>query len=220
VNRSGPIATLLVLFALVSAPQVASAQSPGVRVDDLDGVPRITLEGSWAGSRYTILRADRGTFRPVTEANSLCTGDCFVVDPGALAGGTYQYRFDLLTPDGRLQRYGPFDVTIGAAAVGLSARVLPGVIRDRGTLRVVAGLAAGDRAHDPSQPTRLDAEVTLHDLRGARVRTLYRGTLDRLAFDVPFEARDGDGRALAPGIWFVRIRAGAHVSHSRVTVVR
>jgi len=210
----------VVVSCLAIGAHVTPSGATGVRVDDLDGVPRISLEGSWAGSRYTILRADGATFRPVTEANSLCTGDCFVVDRQALQGGTYQYRFDLQTPDGAFRQFGPYEVTIGAPATGLSARVHPSVLRDRGTLRIVAGLAAGERRSDPARATQLDAEVTLHDLRGARVRTLFRGRLDRLTFDVPFEARDEAGLRLAPGHWFIRLRAGEHVAHSRVTVAR
>lgn len=219
-HRPTRLFPLLSLLALMSFGRPATASSPGVRVDDLDGVPRITLEGSWGGSRYTILRADGSDFRPVTEANSLCTGDCFVLDPGALRGGTYQYRFDLQTPDGAFRQYGPYEVTIGPAAIGLSARVFPSVIRDRGTLRVVAAIPAGARRADPSQPTRLEAEITLHDLRGARVRTLYSGRLDHLTFDIPFQATNENGQPLPPGLWFLRFRAGSEVTHSRVTVIR
>jgi hypothetical protein len=55
---------------------------------------------------------------------------------------------------------------------------------------------------------------------GRVVRTLWRGTLDRLTFDVPFAARDARGQPLPPGLYFVVLRAGQHRSISRVAVVR
>jgi hypothetical protein len=62
--------------------------------------------------------------------------------------------------------------------------------------------------------------VTLVDMTGRVVRTLWRGTLDRLTFEVPFTARDDHGRAIPPGLYFVVVRAGEHRSISRVAVVR
>ena len=58
------------------------------------------------------------------------------------------------------------------------------------------------------------------DMGGRVVRTLWRGTLDRLTFDVPFAARDSRGQALAPGLYFVVLRAGTHRSITRVAVIR
>jgi len=52
------------------------------------------------------------------------------------------------------------------------------------------------------------------------IRTLWRGTLDRLTFDVPFSAHDDQGRTIPPGLYFVVVRAGDHRSISRVAVVR
>ena len=57
-------------------------------------------------------------------------------------------------------------------------------------------------------------------MSGRGVRTLWSGTLDRLTFDVPFVARDSRGRPLAPGLYFVVLRAGSHRSISRVAVIR
>jgi hypothetical protein len=213
-------ALALALTAVLALP---AAASPTVRVDDLDGIPRITLEGNWVGSRYTIHRAGATglDLRTVTETNTLCTGDCFVVDHQAIPGATYQYTFDLLLPDGSQRRYGPFDVVIGGRpATRLQAMATPNPLRERGTLRIEAGLAAGARAADASEPMRLPGEAVLLDPAGRVLRTLWRGTLDRLFVDVPFEARDARGARLAPGTYFVRMRAGDHQGVSRLTIVR
>src|SRR5262245_17582220 len=184
---------------------------------------RITLDGSYAGSRYTVRRAETHgqRFHVLGVHDALCTGDCTILDPDALVGATYLYRFDLTGSDGVPRTYGPYPVTIGGrAAEGLGASPSPNPLRDRGTLRVTAGLAAGARAGNPARATGLPGDVTLVDMSGRVIRTLWRGTLDRLTFDVPFSARDDQGRAIPPGLYFVVVRAGEHRSISRIAVVR
>jgi hypothetical protein len=206
-----------------TGPLAAGAGEPGVRAEVYSGMARITLEGSYVGSRYTVLRAEtqERPFEVLGVQNVLCTGDCTILDPDALVGATYLYRFDLTGPDGVPRTYGPYAVTIGGRpAEGLGASPSPNPLRDRGTLRVTAGLAAGARAGNPARATRLPGEVTLVDMTGRVIRTLWRGTLDQLTFDVPFTTRDDQGRAIPPGLYFVVVRAGEHRSISRVAVVR
>ena len=217
------LAATVISLLFFHLPTPARASEPAVRSDLLNGVPRITLQGSYVGSRYTVRRAEvQGQpFRLLGEQNALCTGDCYVLDRDALVGATYLYRFDLLTGDGTLKTYGPYSVTIGGRAVdGLGASPSPNPLRDQGTLRVTAAIAAGARAGNPARATGLPGEVSLVDMSGRVVRTLWRGTLDKLTFDVPFVARDARGQALAPGLYFVVVRAGERRSISRVAVLR
>jgi hypothetical protein len=102
--------------------------------------------------------------------------------------------------------------------ISLGASPSPNPLRDHGMLRVTAALAAGAKAGGLT--TGLPGEVTLVDVTGRVIRTLWRGSLDRLTFDVPFTARDEQGRAIPPGLYFVVVRAGEHRSISRVAVVR
>jgi hypothetical protein len=213
---------MLALLLLAAAAPVARASDPGVHSEFVNGAERVTLEGSYNGAHFTVERAEGATqpFRLLGERDVLCTGDCTVLDSEALLGATYWYRFDLLTADGAQHVFGPFAVTIGGAAGGLSASPSPNPLRDRGTLRVTAAIPAGDRAQSAGRATGLPGEVTLMDMGGRVVRTLWRGTLDRLTFDVPFAARDAGGQPLPPGLYFVVLRAGQHRSISRVAVVR
>ena len=201
---------------------VARAGEPAIRAEIFNGSARITLEGSYLGARYTVRRADAQgqPFEVLGVQDALCTGDCTVSDPDALVGATYLYRFDVTGADGIARTYGPYAVTIGRAVEGLGASPSPNPLRDRGTLRVTAGLAAGARAGNAARATGLPGEVTLVDTSGRVLRTLWRGTLDRLTFEVPFIARDEQGRAIPPGLYFVVVRAGEHRSISRVAVVR
>lgn len=215
------LAAVVVVVSVCAAP-AARAGEPGIRADFVNGMARITLEGSYAGAHYTVWRADGQSqpFVALGEQNALCTGDCAIIDPDALVGATYLYRFDVSGADGPPRAYGPFAVTIGRAAEGLGASPSPNPLRDRGTLRVTAGLAAGARAGNAARATGLPGEVMIVDMTGRVIRTLWRGTLDRLTFDVPFIARDEQGRAIPPGLYFVVVRAGEHRSISRVAVVR
>jgi hypothetical protein len=215
------VAFLLAALAVGARP--AHAGEPGIRADLYDGMARITLEGTYVGARYTVRRADTQgqPYALLGEQNTLCTGDCTILDPDALVGATYLYRFDVTGADGIPRTFGPYAVTIGGRpAEGLGASPSPNPLRDRGMLRVTAGLAAGARAGNPGRATGLPGEVMLVDMSGRVIRTLWRGTLDRLTFEVPFSARDEQGRAIPPGLYFVVVRAGEHRSISRVAVVR
>ena len=212
-----------VLLAPLAGAGEARAAEPGVRAEIHNGIARITLEGSYVGARYTVRRADAPgqPFQVLGALDALCTGDCTILDPDALVGATYLYRFDVTGSDGIPRTYGPYSVTIGGrAAEGLGASPSPNPLRDRGMLRVTAGLAAGARAGNAARATGLPGEVTLVDMSGRVIRTLWRGTLDRLTFEVPFVARDEQGRTIPPGLYFVVVRAGEHRSISRVAIVR
>ena len=200
----------------------AHASEPAVYAELLNGAVRVTLEGSYTGSRYSAFRSEGPTApaRLLGERDALCTGDCYALDDDALVGATYWYRFDVTTADGVMRSFGPVAVTIGGPAVGLKASSSPNPLRDRGTIRVTAAIAAGQRTGNPGRATGLPGDVSLVDTGGRVVRTLWSGVLDRLAFDVPFSARDSRGQMLPPGLYFVVIRAGDHRSISRVAVVR
>jgi len=218
-----PIAPTLITVLLLAWPFAAHATGPRVRAELLDGMPRITLEGSWNGSRYSVERSavEGAAGVVIGERDALCTGDCYVLDRDALLGATYYYLFDVTDPDGVRRRFGPFEVTIGErAASGLSASMSPNPLRERGTVRVTAALPAGARASSAAYATGLPGEVTLVDTNGRQLATLWSGTLDRLTFDVPFTARDSRGNRLPAGLYFIVLRAGEHRTISRVAVVR
>lgn len=50
------------------------------------------------------------------------------------------------------------------------------------------------------------ADVAIYDVTGRRVRYLHRGSLPAGDHAIPWEGKDGNGRALAAGIYFVRVR--------------
>jgi len=218
-----PLTAALLAVALATAARPAFAEGPRIICDLLDGVARIRLQGSYVGARYAVERSDGPLVTGVQlcDLNTLCVADCVVLDESALLGATYWYRFDVVSPDGTQRTYGPQPVTIGGReASGLSASPSPNPLRDRGTVRVTAALAAGQRAGNPASAMGLPGEVTLVDTGGRALRTLWRGKLDLLTFDVPFVARDARGEPLPPGLYFIVLRAGEQLTISRVAVVR
>ena len=95
--------------------------------------------------------------------------------------------------DGPVAGSGPARLALGAAA--------PNPFRGRTTLRLTA-------------PEGETVEVALYDALGRRVQTLYSGT-PAGAVDVTV-----DGRALAPGVYVVRMTGASAAATQRVTVAR
>ena len=107
--RSGLRVLVLAVTAALLAAGLALAD-PEILVTYHSGVPQVRLEGSWAGSRYTIYRGDQasGPFQAISTFEALCLGECYADDFEALPGQVYWYRFDLTLEDGRLATFGPF----------------------------------------------------------------------------------------------------------------
>ncbi len=189
------IATLGLLAGLAVA-------DPEVSVTYRAGVPIIQLSGTYSGVSYTVYRAAAGDpiYRAITDDQVLCMGDCSAADPGAVPGRTYLYRFDLTLAGGRFVSFGPYTVTIAREAP-VSARISPNP--GRGPATIVVTLAG--RAGDPPLAT----EVAIFDVQGRALATLHRGPLARGTTAFVWDGRDGRGRMLASGLYFLRIDSAA-----------
>ncbi|MBI5168587.1 MAG: hypothetical protein HZA61_03775 [Candidatus Eisenbacteria bacterium] len=66
--------------------------------------------------------------------------------------------------------------------------------------------------------TEGDVMLAVYDLRGARVRTLASGRRGTGEHAIRWDGRDEDGRAVAPGVYLVRLDAGA--AHDVAKLVR
>lgn len=63
-------------------------------------------------------------------------------------------------------------------------------------------------------------DVKVFDVAGRRVRTLYNRSRYGGPKTIVWDTRDHRGRAVAPGIYFVRVAAGGHTACRKVVVVR
>ena len=192
-----------------------SLASPAVRVQSLDGVPRVELVGDFAQARYAVFRAvsPAGVFTPLGIGDLLCIGPCFVDDPAARAGETYWYRFDLLEPDGSRLVFGPYAVTIPAMlARPVGARVVPNPARGAAAIEVF--LAGG------ASPEPVDARVRIVDLQGRIVREIHDGPLPRGLQRLDWDGRDRTGRAVAAGVYLVTVDSPLGSARTRLLRVR
>lgn len=69
-------------------------------------------------------------------------------------------------------------------------------------------------------PAAADAELSVYDLSGRRVRTLHRGRLEAGTGQVEWNGRDDWGRETAGGIYFIRLVAGTVRVQSKIVKLR
>lgn len=69
-------------------------------------------------------------------------------------------------------------------------------------------------------PRDLPVEIRVHDLFGARVRTLANGTHSAGRHAIDWDTRGADGRRVGPGLYFVRVRLGTLEKSLKLVVVR
>lgn len=67
---------------------------------------------------------------------------------------------------------------------------------------------------------RSDVRMEVFDVQGRRVRTLTSATLPAGRHTVEWDGRDGGGRGLSSGTYFVRITAGDRTDHLKVRLMR
>jgi hypothetical protein len=200
---------LSVTALLLSATLVAA--DPNLLVTYPGGVPKVQIEGDYAHSTYTILRATKelGPYVAITSHNVLCLGSCFADDRTALPAVDYYYRFDLALPNGTLASYGPYLVSFSSKLLRVvQARVYPNPASGPATLEFYL-------AGEASQ-AGLSADASLFDAQGRRVRNLFRGTLPRGMTSMQWDGLDERGRTLGAGLYFLRFSTPAGNSVTRV----
>lgn len=98
---------------------------------------------------------------------------------------------------------------------------------------IAAGDAAGVRLAPPTPnpsrgasrlsfavPRATNARLTLHDVHGRQVRTLFEGDIAAGPTDVTWDGRDDGGRLVAAGVYFARLEAAGEVRTMKVTRTR
>lgn len=64
------------------------------------------------------------------------------------------------------------------------------------------------------------AVLSLHDVQGRRVRTLVNGVVDAGVHQIRWDGRGENGKALAGGVYFCRIRCGRLMATEKIVVTR
>jgi subtilisin family serine protease len=167
------------------------------------------------GTRATVFRSGSSDFdsrERITADPVAFSGTRFEYLDGGLEPGTYHYWVQLHRADGSSLMNGPVVTTTGAA-VTLAFAPRPNPVATSTTFGYTIGidLAAG-------QP--IEVSISLHDLQGRVVRELKRGREGVGQYRVSWDATDGQGSRVAPGIYYARLRLGTSTHHQKVTVMR
>lgn len=69
-------------------------------------------------------------------------------------------------------------------------------------------------------PERSEVRLAIYDVLGRRVRVLAEGPVPAGVHQVQWDGRDGGGRPLASGLYFIRLEAGGQQQIRKITLVR
>lgn len=200
--------------AVFSAPPPVT----GVAATDLGGG---THRIAWSASpdpqvgAYAVYRDTAAVFgpRPDNLLGLVAAGTSLVDTPPW--AGTY-YLVAAVCGDLRQGGYSA-PLVLGG---GLSATV------DDGLPRVLAVTGIVPNPFNPrttvafALPTAGRTDVDVFDLRGRHVRTLVAEDLGAGAHQTTWDARDGNGRGVAAGIYFVRVRAAGAVTTAKMVLAK
>jgi len=142
------------------------------------------------------------------------TGDLEFVDPRVEPGSWYVYSLGILQqePDGEVteRRAGPWSVAIAAPT---DLRLLPNFPNP-------CSPGTRLRFEVPARAASSLVRVTVHDVRGRRVRMLANQRLRGGVHTVEWDGRDDLGKTVAHGIYVVRVGSAGQVVTRKLTVVR
>jgi hypothetical protein len=156
-------------------------------------------------------------FTPVTVAALRFDGSIVVwsTEPSAAAIPTPNEGFIAVSADAS---------SVAAIRAGTPAAVEPTLPRSRvETLSIAASPNPFNPRVEVTVRSELTADVTLEvlDLRGRRVRVLWRGQLaGSVTQAVSWDGRDGGGREMPSGTYLVHARAGAARTTEKIVLVR
>ena len=144
-------------------------------------------------------------------------------DAAGASVGTYQATLTLHTRDVQL----PGATDLADLSLDLSATVGGPTGAGASGLPVVAGIhSVQPNPFRPSTTIRFgltqagSAELRIYDVRGREVRTLVAGEVATGTQARVWDGRDGEGHALAPGIYFVRFASGGITQTEKLVRLR
>ena len=191
------------------------------------------------GLRFHVFEADTLAGRLRVSHSLMCAGRS-VTGPGVL----YRVRFRcrdtdadtpltlLVTSPYKTEFYFAGMIVSPLATIGAVVRVGAGSLAPAQLPPAPGALSTPQAVPNPFNPCttisfavapeaadRDGAAVTIHSLDGRLVRRLWQGALEPGTWSGAWDGRDDGGRALAAGVYLVRVRSGAAVAGGRVTLV-
>lgn len=170
------------------------------------------------GVRATVFRAATEDFQErasLTPEPLPFSGTRFeYIDGTAETGRTYYYWVQVHETDGTSFMNGPVAATAGGgASLTFAAPPHPNPVSKDAVFEYAIGsdVAAGGM---------VATSLRLHDLNGRVVKTLRSGDLAPGRYRAHWNATGEDGRRVAPGMYYLRFRAGAVTQTRPVSVIR
>lgn len=131
----------------------------------------------------------------------------------ALPAGNYWWRAWAGDGAERTSLTAPEPFTVQPYVAGAATDLVAG-------LRVLGNAGADGARFLLTLPVGADVTVDIHDARGARVRRVFSGSLEGGERPLAWDGRDGQGRGVASGIYFVRAQLGGQDLIGRLVIVR
>lgn len=209
-----------------------SSESP---LSDTDLAARFTGDCGWTEQWIDLATPGNGVYfelRCGTEPPAAGTGRTWFDDLALIewedwsTGGEIlapnNYRFVQVRSATELQEA---PMTVTETVYGDPSTAIDGTA---GPPRLSARLSAHPNPFNPRTTIRLDlpaggivdAEVSIHDLRGRRVALLHRGPLAGRTVSLAWDGRSARGRPLSSGIYMVRAKLNGKCVTAKLTLVR
>jgi len=177
---------------------------------------RLELAGA-AGARATVFRGRSDDFasreRLTLQPLAVPGAGLEYVDAAVEPGVTYHYWIQVQDPSGASFMNGPIAITAGGASITFAAPPRPNPVARGAAFEYAIGA-------DVAAAGTVEVSLRLHDLQGRAVKTLRSGRQGAGQYRVEWNATDDAGRRVAPGMYWLRFRAGAVTQSQRVTVLR
>jgi hypothetical protein len=126
-------------------------------------------------------------------------------DESARPNRTYFYKLEEVSSNGTGQVFGPFEVTYRAAfALEQNA---PNPFNPSTRIRFTL-------------PENSDVSLVVYDVAGREVRTLVNERKEANHYDIEWDGRDANGRAVASGVYFYKLQAGKHVATKKMLMMK
>lgn len=188
----------------------ASGDPDGVRI-------RIVLGTGGPGCRATFYRSTGAEFaerEQIHEGSLAFESEALTfLDRAVAPGVTYYYWIQIHEPDGTSFMNGPVHGRLESRAAMTWARSpVPNPVRRSALFEYAVG-------HDVADSGPVDVSLQLVDLQGRVARTLAKGPRSAGEYRVTWDVSDDRGQRVAPGVYFLRLRAGDVAEQKKVMVV-
>jgi len=199
-----------------TAVEVATFYAEG----DPQGV-RLTLalRNYEPGCRASVFRSTTDDFssrQRITPEPLDFAGSQFVyVDESALPGVVYHYWIQVHESDGTSFMNGPIaaEARVTGPAMTLANPARPNPVVNRAIFEYAIGA-------DVAGKGPVDVSLVLHDLQGRALRTLKHAREGMGEYRVEWDATDDAGMRAAPGVYYLKLRAGGISRTTKVAVVK